>query len=117
MLLLKESKELLEKNLQILLEDLNNLHQKGVDINMRYAKISSMLLIVRRIMKHFCVDAFLCCDYSFTCKWLGLSPSGDHFCYLCTVNRKMPQMVAFEENSPPRGPLETWIVGKFGVQV
>lgn len=67
--------------------------------------------------KHFKIDAFLCCDYSLTCEWLGISTSADYFCYLCKVNRKSAAMTKFEETSPARLPIDKWKIGKFGVKV
>jgi hypothetical protein len=67
--------------------------------------------------KHFKIDTYLCCDYSFTCSWLGLSPTANCFCYLCTVNRKSDEMLNFTLSSPLREPIDKWKIGQHGVQV
>jgi len=84
--------------------------------DMKILKNNGIDILINDNIKHLDIDVYLCCDYSFLCTWLGLSPSADHFCYLCNVNRKSTAMTDFSQVCKPRNSLEKWKVGEEGVQ-
>ncbi len=116
--LANETKEVIERNLVAIIEELKAL-KNGIDLDVVTTGYVTLVCITYRSRgkitpTYFDVEVFFCSDYAFNCKWLGLSPKSHYFCTYCEIHKD--QICSFDQAFPKHS-FNSWTVGKVGVQV